>query len=287
MTAPVEVAVAISTLDRPDGLARCLEALGAGTAPPARTIVVDQGATSAVAPGAEIVRDGRRGLSASRNAGVVQAREQIVAFTDDDCVPSSGWVAAIAAAFGAADPPDAVTGPVLPLGPDAPGTFAVSSRTSLAPRELSGRAIPWEAGTGGNLAVRRDLLARHRFDERLGAGSPGRAAEDVDLLYRLLRSGARIRYDPEAVVYHERQSAQRRRSSRGAYGHGMGAFCALRVSRRDLRPLGLLSRWTWMRLGLLGRALLRRSHRGAAEELAVLAGTARGVAYGLGARRSA
>jgi GT2 family glycosyltransferase len=281
----VGVAIAISTLDRPDGLARCLQALGAGSAAPARTIVVDQGSTPAAAPGAELVRDGSRGLSASRNAGVAAAAEAVVAFTDDDCVPSEDWVAAIAAAFEAADPPDAVTGPVLPLGPDAPGTFAVSSRTSLTPRELRGRAVPWEAGTGGNLAVRRDLIAGHAFDERLGAGSPGRAAEDVDLLYRLLRSGARIRYEPRAVVYHERQSAERRRASRGAYGHGIGAFCALRASRRDLQPLVLLGRWAWLRLGLLTRAVLRGSARGAAEELAVLAGTVQGLAYGVRARR--
>jgi GT2 family glycosyltransferase len=279
------VAVAISTLDRPDGLARCLEALAAGSEQPARTIVVDQGAAPADAPGAEVIRDGRRGLSASRNAGVARAAEPVVAFTDDDCVPSPAWIAAIAGAFGDADPPDAVTGPVLPLGPEAEGTFPVSSRTSRERRELRGRVLPWEVGTGGNLAVRRDWLVDHRFDERLGAGTAGRAAEDVDLLYRLLRAGASIRYEPDAVVYHERQSAERRRSSRGAYGHGMGAFCALRVSRGDVRPVALLGRWIGMRLGLLARAVRRGSARGVAEELAVLAGTARGLAYGLRARR--
>jgi hypothetical protein len=47
----------------------------------------------------------------------------------------------------------------------------------------------------------------------------------------------------------------------------------------------LLGRWAWLRLVLLGRAVLRGSGRGAAEELAVLAGTVRGLAYGVRARR--
>jgi GT2 family glycosyltransferase len=212
----------------------------------------------------------------------------VVAFTDDDCVPSEGWLAAMAGAFASADPPDVVTGPVLPLGPPVAGTFAVSSRTSTERRETADRrAAPWEIGTGGNMAVRREWLQRHRFDERLGAGTRGLAAEDTDLLYRLLDAGARVRYEPAAVVYHERQPAGRRRATRWSYGHGIGAFCALRLSRRDWRPLVLLARWCALRLRLLVRGALRLSARTVVEELTVLAGTAAGVAYGVRVRGEA
>ncbi|HWN40716.1 MAG TPA: glycosyltransferase family A protein, partial [Thermoanaerobaculia bacterium] len=241
MMRTADLTVAVATLDRPQGLARCLEALALGTVQPAEVIVVDQGEG-----GAEVVeafrerlpvrhlRQERRGLAASRNLALAEACQPVLAVTDDDCVPDVGWVAALEHAFrslppgrgrvgsggrlgggssegddlvasaqhpppnlppfptapsqgggtGGTHPPDAVTGRVLPLGPEQPGLYAVSSRTSLAPADFAGRALPWLVGTGGNFAARRDWLLRAGgFDERLGAGSPGGSGEDMDILY--------------------------------------------------------------------------------------------------------
>ena len=62
------------------------------------------------------------------------------------------------------------------------------------------------AGSGGNFAVRRDVWSGlGGFDERLGAGSTGQAAEDMDFIYRMLAAGETILYEPRAVIYHERQ----------------------------------------------------------------------------------
>jgi GT2 family glycosyltransferase len=183
--------------------------------------------------------------------------------------------------------PDAVTGPVLPLGPETPGLHAVSSRTSAAPAEFMGRALPWLVGTGGNFAARRDGLQRAGgFDERLGAGSPGGAGEDMDLLYRLLRAGARIRYDPQVLVFHERQPLDRRLASRSAYGRGIGACCGLWLRGRDLHALAVLGGWLRMRGGLAANAARRRQWGSVREELLVLGGTARGLIYGLRAGRA-
>ena len=184
--------------------------------------------------------------------------------------------------------PDAVTGRVLPLGPEQPGLYAVSSRTSSSPADFAGLALPWLVGTGGNFAARRDWLLRvGGFDERLGAGSPGGSGEDMDLLYRLLKAGARIRYEPQAVVFHERQPRERRLASRSAYGRGIGACCGLWLRGRDPHALAVLAGWLRMRGGMAAGAVWRRQWGGVREELLVLGGTARGLFYGLRAGRMA
>src|SRR5690348_18335736 len=45
------------------------------------------------------VFESRQGVSQGRNAGVTAARAGIIAFTDDDVVPTPGWVAQIKRAF--------------------------------------------------------------------------------------------------------------------------------------------------------------------------------------------
>jgi GT2 family glycosyltransferase len=130
------------------------------------------------------------------------------------------------------------------------------------------------------------LLRVGGFDERLGAGSPGGSGEDMDLLYRLLRAGARIRYEPQAVIYHERQPRDRRLASRSAYGRGIGACCGLWLRGRDLHALGVLAGWLRMRGGMAAGAVRRRQWSGVREELLVLGGTARGLVYGFRAGRT-
>ena len=292
-----DVTVAVATMDRPEGLARCVRAILEGTILPGELVIVDQSTDDRTADlvsrsnwndvvPLHYVRQSARGLAASRNAAIARASRPIVAFTDDDCVPDSGWLRAIVTGFNSQENPDAVTGRVLPLGPERPGFYAVSSRASEIRAVYRGRTLPWAVGSGGNTAVTRDCLNRvGGFDERLGAGSPGLSAEDIDLFYRLLRSGATVKYEPEAVVFHERQDAPRRLASRPSYGFGMGAFCALWTRRHDAYALWILSRWCYDRSRALVASCLRRRWRRVYEESLMLRGALHGVAYGL--RRAA
>jgi glycosyltransferase involved in cell wall biosynthesis len=286
------ISVAIATMNRPGGLARCLDAILAGSLLPAEIIVVDQGHGD----GAYAVTRQRRtapvpiryvaqapfGLSASRNAAAEQARGDILAVIDDDCVPDAGWIAAVSAAFASAPHPDAVTGRVLALGSPRAGTFPIALRTSTCAADFVSTNMPWEVGTGANFAIRLGCLGRAGgYDERLGAGSPGLAGEDLELAHRLLRLGARIRYEPAAVVYHERQSHARRLATRRSYGYGIGAMCGL-LLRRGESSDAMAVLWKW----LSGRGM--RAARGAVrgDVTAVhhvylsLVGTAAGLAYG-------
>jgi glycosyltransferase involved in cell wall biosynthesis len=288
MTVPITVAIA--TMNRPRHLRRCVKAVLDGDTLPAQIVIVDQGAdpsTEAVVNRwrrrvpIRYVRQDRRGLAASRNAAIVHATQSIIAFTDDDCVPDASWLAAIAAAFEGQDRPDAVTGAVLPLGPDRPGLYAVSTRPSRRGVVFRGRALPWAVGTGGNAAVRREWLDRVRFDERFGVGTPGQAAEDLDFFYRLLRTGAVVRYEPKAVIFHERQTVDGRLGRAGTYAFGLGAVWSMWARQGDPYVLWIAARWAIDRADTMVRAFARRQWWRLAEEWLTLQGAWRGAAYGM------
>lgn len=290
-----DIAVSVATVNRPECLARCLDAVLGGESAPAEVVVVDQGddpRTAAVVAEREqhgrvtYVRQKRAGLSASRNLALACISSPVLATTDDDCVPAPGWLAAIDRAFAETPVPQSVTGRVLPLGPERDGLFAVSSRSSTVRTDLQEGTPPWTAGTGANIAVERGWAERiGGWDERLGAGSDGGAGEDVDFLYRLLHAGGRIRYEPEALIRHARAPADRRRATRLSYGRGVGACCGLYLRNGDPGGARLLRQWTVLRARMAVQALRRGERHAWGEELLVARGTAAGLFYGLRAGR--
>ncbi len=283
----------VPTIDRPVQLARCLEAILAGSRRPDAIIVVDQSADDAsdrvcaalAGHGAAILRSwsAHRSASAARNQAIARTDSPIIAFTDDDCVPDPGWLVELASTLESDPDLAAATGRVLPLGPDRPDRYAVASRTSGTPAVHADAALPWMAGTGGNLAVRRSWLEHvGGFDERLGPGSAGQAAEDIDLLHRLMRDGGRIAYRPAAVVRHERQTASRRMASRDRYGYGLGAACALWLRDGERRfAITTLARWLASRIRYLIGGTIRGRRCAVAEEARLIRGAAAGFLRGL------
>lgn len=288
-----QVTVALSTMNRSASLERCVTAILGGDTLPLELVIVDQSSdavTERLVRNAgwhrtvlvRYVRQAARGLAASRNAAIAHASQPIVAFTDDDCVPHVRWLTGTLAAFEGPHVPDGVTGPILPLGVDRPGLHATSARTSRVRGVYRHCALPWAVGSGGNMAVKRAWLERAGgFDERLGAGAPGRSAEDMDLLYLLVRAGATLQYEPDAIVFHERKDAAGFLATRESYGFGMGAFCALWLRRHDAYASWILARWCADRGVSLLKACARRRWRRAGAELRMLRGAASGVAYGL------
>jgi glycosyltransferase involved in cell wall biosynthesis len=290
---PPDIAVAVATCGRPNSLARCLAALADGDARPGELIVVDQAPSRAareivehceVIP-ARYIEQPRLGLSASRNRALELTSAPILAVTDDDCVPDSGWVRAIDAAMERAPRPDAVTGSVEALGPQPPGTYAVSLREGSRPIDFTGRIIPWTVGTGANFAAPCDILrARGGWDERLGTGSPGMAAEDADLIYRILRSGGAVRYDPDVTIRHEWQPIARRLATRWSYGFGIGAMCGLWLRRGDWFAIRMLMAYARPHVLPLVRAAFGRQPEVASEHWRALASLPVGLVHGLRAQ---
>ena len=287
-----EITVAIATRDRPQALARCLASLRDGRLWPAEVVVADQSAavdSRAVAAGANSpelpvrwIDGGPDGLAGGQNAAFRDATMPVVAVLDDDCIADVGWIEAIERAF-AADPALAlVGGRVLPLPAAGDREFAVASRTSPTRRELKSAAAPWNVGSGNNFALRREWFDRvGGGDERLGPGTAGEGALDIDLFYRVLRAGGPALYDPSAIVHHERATRAGRLARRRPYGHGMGAACAIRLREGDLYAALLLGAWVALRLRVLASSLLSRRWEALHEEALVLAGTGAGIVHGL------
>lgn len=194
--------VVVPARDAAATLPRTLACLAAQRdAPEFEVIVVDDGSRDATATvaergGARLVRGAGEGSGAARNAGVAAARGWLIAFTDADCFPSPGWLAAGVRRLADVE---LVAGAVKP-DPDTPlGPF---DRTVWVERETG----LYETA---NLLMRRELFERiGGFEPWLRDEGPRRGwtnpelGEDVWLGWRARRAGASSAFEPDAVVYH-------------------------------------------------------------------------------------
>jgi glycosyltransferase involved in cell wall biosynthesis len=284
---PLPVSVVIATRNRPRLLADTVRSILAGDAIPAELIVIDQSdvpepLSPCAGPHPAVVRhvpSAVRGVSLGRNAGAAAARQTVLAFTDDDMLADRAWLARLTAPL-AAGPGTVATGGVVAGVADVPGGFVpalVERRTAAV---FSGR-LPIDVLAGGNMAIHRDVfVAMGGFDVRLGPGSQCPAAEDNDLGFRLLESGHRILYVPDAMLQHRAwRPASEYVSLKHAYGRGKGGFYVKHASIRDLHMIRRLLRDLCRRV----RRALRRPWRPrfVAGELAYAAGVLRGAAWWL------
>ncbi|HEY2428771.1 MAG TPA: glycosyltransferase family A protein, partial [Acidimicrobiales bacterium] len=112
-SAPPQVSVVIPTHNRAGMVTETLRALGGQEdAPPFEVIVVDDASTDDTQDVLRLLADGfpvplialrqatNRGPATARNQGWRSARGDIVCFTDDDCVPQPGWLAALVDGLG-------------------------------------------------------------------------------------------------------------------------------------------------------------------------------------------
>ena len=167
------VDVVIPTFRRPEALVRCLAALEKQTIAPTSIEVVDDS-------------ENDRGPAFSRNIGWKKGDAPIVAFTDDDCVPSENWIETIQNLFKDAEL-GGIEGSVTTI--DEGGR---DSHMNPNPRDR------WNRFKTANMAYRREALeAVGGFDEQYFIHR-----EDTDLAWRVINNGYRIEWSQDCVVHH-------------------------------------------------------------------------------------
>lgn len=195
----IKVSVIVPTCGRGELLRHCLSALTRQAFDKSKyeVIVVDDAASAGTRRVVEehegrgmiiqyIPVIGKHGPASARNAGLRLSRGEIIAFTDDDCIPEPDWLQAGTAAF-----VDGLAGAsgrlVVPL-PERPSDYEMN-----AARLESSRFV-----TANSFYRRSALVGIGGFDERFRIAW----REDSDLFFRLLKARKMLAHVPGAVVVH-------------------------------------------------------------------------------------
>ena len=235
---PPFVSVVIPVLNGERTLGDCLVSVLRNDYPADRReiLVVDNGSTDRTA---EIVsnfpvrylQDPRRGAARARNRGIDASRGEIVAFTDADCLASTGWLRELVNGF-AEEEVGGVAGEVLPYPPRTPAERYAARIRHLSPERYLKRPI-FPFAVTANLAFRRGV-----FDV-VGLMDPRspRGGESTDFCTRFFRcTGLQLRLASRAAVFHRhRTTVWDLLDQQWSYGRGH-AF--LYIKYRDEIPWG-------------------------------------------------
>lgn len=203
------VSVVVPTHGRPASLSRCLEALATQTLPRDlfEVIVSDDGSPTPVpeivAPFADriavrVVRRPRSGPATARNEGARHARGRLLAFTDDDCVPSAQWLELLMERM-RRHPGSMIGGSIVNILPDDPYATATQLIMSCVYDYYASHMVGHRFFSTTNLAVpAKRFWLLDGFSESFQEA----AGEDYDLCARWAEAGFPTEYAPEVEVGH-------------------------------------------------------------------------------------
>lgn len=203
------------------------------------------------------VLETQQGLSFARNRAVAEARGNFILWTDDDVIVSPRWLAAYADAYRAW--PDAAVfgGPIFPELEEKQQAWLLRAikheniAGAFAFREfgpeyikltLEGNKIPY----GPNFAVRAKEQQKFLYDPGLGrVATSDVRGEEVDVIQRILKSGAEGRWVPDAPVQHVIPEHMQTVGSLRRYYVGQGRFQVRVQLGFKSKPLFGAPRWLW------------------------------------------
>ncbi len=246
------VGVCIPTFRRNSRLRALLDDLARQDHPPDQVIVVDNDAAGAARAVVDECRGARPpfsidydvqpvpNISLTRNRTVQLAHTEWLAFIDDDERAPPDWIRRLLQAAGD-HRADVILSPVLPQVPPTAPSWIRRGRFYDFPHQPEGAPVPTNCMRFGNVLLHAALLQGEPvpFDPRFGLT----AGEDIDLLARLARKGARIIWTETAPVFEpiEEKRLALRWLLRRALGGGQG-FARYAVAG-GFGPLGPLGRF--------------------------------------------
>ncbi len=187
---------ALAGVERPEDLLRWIGTLVVDNSPDGDAEWVVQAADSLGLPGLRYVHEPLPGLSAARNALVANTQGDLIAFVDDDEVPTDRWLVELERTLTSNIDAHAVVGPVHYVFERPAPQWLVQSRL-FEPMHMTDGEPPEYFATG-NAMIRRDLVDSlgPLFDPFFGE----LGGEDHHLGLRLHEMGATILAAPNAIV---------------------------------------------------------------------------------------
>jgi glycosyltransferase involved in cell wall biosynthesis len=179
----------------------------------------------------------QQGKSFALNAGIREARGEILAFMDDDVIVDAKWLQCLTAIF-QKQGWSGVGGRVLPERTFTPPAWlSVEGKYALAPLAMFDLGPQPgelnEAPFGTNMAFRKEVFEKvggFRTDLGPRPGSETRG-EDTEFGDRVLAAGQHLWYEPSAIVYHSLPAYRLQKEYFLAWWHDK--------AQADIRAVGL------------------------------------------------
>ncbi|MEM6283281.1 MAG: glycosyltransferase family A protein [Chloroflexota bacterium] len=284
----VSISVVICTRDRTEDLKKCLPSILEQEGAEYEVIVVDNAPStedtrlyveSLSSDRLRYIHEPTPGLSVARNTGLDAATGEIIAFTDDDALASADWLHRLVYVFETDDQVGCVTGLTLPaeLESEAQVMFErfggfnkgrgfepiVWSMKTHAETEPLFPYLAGQFGAGVNMAYRTELIRDlGKFDDALGAGTPAKGAEDIDMFFRVIVEGYKLVYEPNAVLYHHhRRNYDGLAKQLQGSGKAFGAFVMKCIIDRPSRLLYFLGQVPFTIRYLFGKDSARNENK--------------------------
>jgi glycosyltransferase involved in cell wall biosynthesis len=196
------------------------------------------------------VREDHPGSSWARNRGILEAKGEIIAFTDDDVVVDPYWLTELARGFQVTENVACVTGQILPLELDTPAQFVFEAYGGftrgfyrrifdLREHRWNKPAYPYiigACGTGASMAFTAAFLqSEGGFDPVLGVGTPTYGGVDIAAFFSVIIRGYRLVYQPTSLLYHQHRRNQATLQKQ-IYSYGIGLTAHITKAIID-RPL--------------------------------------------------
>ncbi|BBO79847.1 hypothetical protein DSCO28_04130 [Desulfosarcina ovata subsp. sediminis] len=242
------ISVAVCSRDRAEDLEKCLGSLIRLEYSNLELLVVDNAPSNESTarlvkesfPGVRYIMEDRPGLDWARNRAVLEAKGEIIAYTDDDVIVDGKWAQALADLFVSSPEVMAVTGLVVPheLETEAQHLFeayggfdrGVERKWAHTTYHKGRKSAPYgtgQFGTGANMAFRRCLFDKiGLFDTALDVGTVTNGGGDLEMFFRVIKEGYTLVYEPRAIVRHRHRRKYEQLKTQ-LINNGIGLFSYL------------------------------------------------------------
>lgn len=272
------VTVAICTKDRTEQLDRCLEAMSLLDYPDLDLLVVDNAPSTDATeiliktkhPNFRYIREQNPGLNWARNRAILEARGEILAFTDDDVLVDANWVKSLGRLFARNPEVVALTGLVVPAELETQPQVMFETYGGFGRgferkwHRVKGKVVPWQLlgtgqfGTGANMAFRKSIFQElGLFDPALDAGTLTNGGGDLEMFFRVIKHGYTLVYEPAAMVRHcHRKTDQELKTQISNNSKGLLGYISSSFLKYPAQRFGFFRIWFWYLFNWLLRRLL-------------------------------